>query len=128
MTILGRIFGSDSVVEKAAEGIYHGVDKAIYTDEEKATGFLALLKAYEPFKLAQRVLAFMLIGAYLFTWLVVVLLFTSAGILDTTSLHTAATNLAAQNNETLGLAVSLVVTFYYGGGALEGVVSRFKNK
>jgi len=52
MGLLGKIFGSDDAISKAADGIYNGVDKAFYTDEEKAEGFLSLLKAYEPFKLA----------------------------------------------------------------------------
>lgn len=128
MGLLGRIFGSDSVIEKAADGIYNGVDKAFYTDEEKATGFITLLKSYEPFKLAQRVIAFMLIGAFLITWLLAVILFAAAGIMDSTVLHGAATNLGALNNETLGLPVTIVVGFYFGGGAIEGVVNRFNKK
>lgn len=128
MSIWGRIFGTKSVIDNAAKGIYNGVDKAIYTKEEKAAGFLALLKAYEPFKLAQRILAFMVVGAYVATWLLVVLLFVIAGALNDEQLFKAAMDLGSLNNDTLGIPVTLVLGFYFGGGALEGVVDRFKPK
>jgi hypothetical protein len=56
MSIWTSLFSSPSVIKKAADGIYNGVDAAIYTDQEKASGFMGMLKGYEPFKIAQRLL------------------------------------------------------------------------
>lgn len=58
MSWLGKVFGGDSVVSKGI-GL---IDSAFYTDEEKAEEKRQLLKAYEPFKLAQRYIAFALIA------------------------------------------------------------------
>jgi len=40
----------------------------------------------------------------------------------------AARTLGELNNNTLGTPAALVLGFYFGGGALEGVVGRFKSK
>lgn len=69
MSIWGTLFGSKNVIKQAANGIYNGVDKAFYTKEEKAQGFLELLKAYEPFKIAQRLLALVISIPYVVVWL-----------------------------------------------------------
>ena len=54
MSLLTRIFGKDKIVESAI----NAVDSVVLTDEERTEYFLKMLKAYEPFKLIQRVLAF----------------------------------------------------------------------
>ena len=54
MSFFGRLFGSQSAIEKGIESIINTGDALIFTNEEKATHKLALLKAYEPFKLVQR--------------------------------------------------------------------------
>jgi len=131
MSFWGRIFGSQSVIKQAADGIYNGVDKAIYTDQEKAQGFLDLLKAYEPFKLAQRLLALVVSIPYVLVWLLSAGMLVVAGFVDPAygkQLEEAARTLGELNNDTLGMPVALVLGFYFGGGAVEGVVDRFKNR
>ena len=71
MNILGKLFGSDKVIDAGISGI----DKAFYTAEEKAEDRLkaapwkiALLKAYEPFKIAQRILAIVFSVPYVSAW------------------------------------------------------------
>ena len=68
MTIFERLFGSDKVIGKAVDGIYNGVDKIAYTEEERADNFRKLLKLYEPFKIAQRFLALTLTIPYAIAW------------------------------------------------------------
>jgi hypothetical protein len=58
------LFNGNSTAEKATDAIISTGDKLFYTDEEKADDrrkqrefFPTLLKAYTPFKIAQRVLA-----------------------------------------------------------------------
>ncbi len=60
---ISNIFTPDTV-NKTVDGIYNGVDKLFYTDEEKAEATqkqidtkLKLLPLFEPFKIAQRIIA-----------------------------------------------------------------------
>jgi len=131
MSLWGTLFGSQSVIDNAAKGIYNGVDKAIYTSEEKALGFLDLLKAYEPFKLAQRLLALTVAIPYVTVWILSALMLAVSAFVEPgygKQIEEAARTLGELNNDTLGLPVALVLGFYFGGGAVEGVVSRFKGK
>jgi len=73
MNIIGKLFGSQKVIDAGISGI----DKAFYTAEEKAEDRLkaapwkiALLKAYEPFKVAQRLLALIFSVPYVSAWCV----------------------------------------------------------
>ena len=68
MSIWASLFSSPSVIKKAADGIYNGVDAAIYTDQEKAAGFMGMLKGYEPFKIAQRLLMLVVTIPYVLIW------------------------------------------------------------
>ena len=129
MGILGSIFGTESAVNKTVDGIYNGVDKAVFTKEEKASHFLLLLKAYEPFKLAQRLLAITVVPIYILVWLCsVTLLMIGVFADDPINLLKASEELGNRNNETLGLPVSLILGFYFGGGAVEGIISKFWEK
>lgn len=130
MSFWGRLFGSENVIKRAADGIYNGVDKAIYTDQEKASGFLNLLKAYEPFKIAQRLLALVVSIPYVLVWLMSAAMLVAAGFVDPAygkQIEEAARVLGELNNDTLGTPVALVLGFYFGGGAVEGVVNRLKS-
>lgn len=130
MSVFGRIFGTDTIIEKAVQTI----GKSILGTDEKVADLIQLNKSYEPFKLAQRVLAFALVGVYSFIWLLASVMFCISGFMDASTLVTAPSNHLAEsakvmgqlNNETLGMPVALIVTFYFGGGALEGVVRRLK--
>ena len=131
MGLWATLFGSENVIKKAADGIYNGVDKAIYTSEEKAAGFINLLKHYEPFKLAQRLLALVVTIPYVVVWLLCSLMLVSVIFVEPATaklIEEAARTLGELNNDTLGVPVALILAFYFGGGALEGVVTRFRNK
>lgn len=131
MSLWGTLFGSENVIKRAADGIYNGVDKAIYTDQEKASGFLNLLKAYEPFKIAQRLLALVISIPYVVVWLMSAAMLVAAGFVDPAygkQIEEAARVLGELNNDTLGMPVALVLGFYFGGGAVEGVVDRLKGR
>jgi len=64
MGIFSNLFSSDSMIEKSTDAIINAGDKLVFTSEEKADMNIKLrelhietLKAYSPFKIAQRVLA-----------------------------------------------------------------------
>lgn len=115
MGILAKIFGSDTVINSGVKMI----DNAFFTKEEKAGHFVHLLRAYAPFKIAQRFMA-IIVGVPF------VLLHILAGVLIACSIESGAV-LAEWNNATLGQPFSIILLFYFGGGMLEGFVNA-KNK
>lgn len=138
LDIFAKIFGKDEVVKSGLNMI----DNAFYTKQEQAddglkrVGFhMAFLKLYEPFKLAQRFLAlifgipfvsvFILIAI---NWLVAIwlsLFFLTGEQYD--FLVAQFKEIAMMNVETLGFPVALIMGFYFGGGAIEGVVAKYAN-
>ena len=135
MGILGKLFGSEKVIDAGIAGI----DKAFYTKEEKAqdhlkqTGYkLEFLKQYEAFKVAQRFVAIILAAPFvvlhsliIVLWLLVLIMSMRFGgeYYDFASqqLHL----IADMNNKTLGEPIAWVVIFYFAGGAGEGIVKKF---
>jgi hypothetical protein len=121
-------FGAIFSPKKLVDGLGKGFDKLVDGQGDKADRFGSLLESYEPFKLAQRVLAFMFSFAYLFVFvstaivhLIVIIknIFWKAG-LDTEPLY----ELYNWNNETLGYPVLIILTFYFSGGVINGALKR----
>jgi len=54
MSLFGRMFGSQNIMEKSLDTLTKTGDAMFFTDEEKSQYKINLLKAYEPFKLVQR--------------------------------------------------------------------------
>lgn len=116
MSIWGKIFGTQKVID----GVMKGADKLVYTDQEKKETFERLLTLYEPFKLAQRLLAviysvpFVLIHFVCFIGeMINIALGNDYGIFKP---------VMEINNETLGLPCLTILGFYFAGGCFEGVV------
>ena len=115
MGILGKLFGSEKVVGGIVDGIYNGVDKLAYTPEEKADNFKVMLKLYEPFKVAQRLLALTFSIPYMLAWIV-------------TFMVSFSHNVDAQYemlNGDIGSVVMLIIAFYFAGGVADTLI---KNK
>lgn len=107
MNIFSRIFGSESVIEAGRDAI----DAVFYTDEEKADQHAKFLKLYEPFKLAQRVIAFMIVAPYMLIWLLVAL---SSFFFEKKNLAFPLEVLSGD----IGTAVLIIIGFYFAGGTL----------
>jgi hypothetical protein len=65
------LFSSKKIVDTAADGIYNGIDKLVYTKEEKAEAtqkgldlYLQFVKATKPAAKARRVIAFVITGMW----------------------------------------------------------------
>lgn len=125
--ILGRIFGSDKVIDKAGTL----VDEMFYTDEEeakdrhkamnaKARQRIELMRAYAPFKLAQRFIAFGFVFVFLFIMLNGVL-GSLYGFIDLASVEQAR---KFADSMWLGEIVIMIVSFYFGGGLAESIKGR----
>ena len=129
MSILGKLFGKDDVIKKATEGVYNGIDAAWFTNEEKADHFKGLLKLYEPFKIAQRLLACIICIPYAVIWLLCAILYIASVFFEPCMadcksgqiLHVAQ-ELATFNHQNLSMQAGIILAFYFGGGAVEGVV------
>ena len=120
MAILGKILGSGDVISKGMELID---DMHTSTEEEIAAKNKAktdLLGAYAPFKVAQRYLALMFGGTYLSVF-VIVMGMTLMGQGDINGVKTI------MGDFYIGEIMFAIVAFYFGGGALEGVMEK-RNK
>jgi len=122
MNIVGKLLGSDKVIDKAAQGI----DKVFFTNEEKAESWLNVLKAYEPFKLAQRIIAFAVTGVYL--WFIIIAGFMLMLSYWYAPMRELSAELASIINNNLELPFALIIGFYFAGGMGEGLISKYKNQ
>jgi len=112
MNLLKKLFGSSDLVKAGIEGL----DAVFFTYEEKAKFRLELMRAYEPFKLAQRLLALTFCIPYALGWLAV---FIASFWLNTEQ------QIALLSGD-MALAVGIILSFYFGGGFIEGVLGKAK--
>ncbi len=117
--LLAKIFGAGDVIEQGVRLI----DSLHTSDEERIqAGSKAktdLLTAYAPFKLAQRVLAFMFAGVFIFSFFLVLVL-TLIGKGNTKDV------MEVLNMFYIGEIMLSIIIFYFGGGFLEGGIGKFK--
>ena len=110
MNLMGKLLGSEDIINAAISA----GDKMFHTPEEKAEHYLLVMKAYEPFKLAQRYLALIFCVPYAVSWML-------------TFIASFVTDITAQSDllsGTIGHIVLAIVAFYFCGG----VVSSLKGK
>jgi hypothetical protein len=125
MGMFSKLFGSDKIIDAGIDGI----DAMIFTDEEQSKAKMAFLKLYEPFKLAQRYLAMTFCPAYMFMWMVTCLLEVANIFIVTFTSKSLNTDVMYKLlSGDISVMVIIILSFYFGGGALEGIVNRFKKK
>ena len=128
MGIVSKIFGSEKIIE----GGLNGLDKIILTDEEKIDAKLSFLKLYEPFKLAQRLLAWLFSSVFLGVYLLAVTIWMMGAFTENLDragfLMAIALELAEWNTNTLGTAISLIIGFYFASGFVEGSIVKYNKK
>ena len=118
--ILAKIFNP----KKLGDSIISGVDKAILTNEEKIDYMQKMLTLYEPYKLAQRILAILFSSVFLLIHLLTAIAHFVYVLRDLNTEKVI--SLYGYNNDSLGMIVLMVVSFYFAGGVLEGTVKRLK--
>jgi hypothetical protein len=122
-----KLFGSTQVIDA---GIAAG-DALFFTNEEKAEWKLRLLKAYEPFKIAQRWLALLMTTPFMLLHIVAGLQLAIVGWLEPVlgkRVDEAARVLIEMNNDALAYPVGVILTFYFGCGAAEGIIRQIQEK
>lgn len=121
-SVLAKIFGSGDVIKSGIDlidNLHTSTEEEIQAKTKAKTD---LLSAYAPFKLAQRVIAFSFTFVYLMCFSLV-LGFTLAEM-------TSDADKVKQVLEDfqIGYAMLIILTFYFGGGAFEGILSAKKPK
>ncbi len=115
MSFFSGLFSSEKLVDNVSSGL----DKVFYTEQEKASGFALLLKLYEPFKIGQRILAIIFCVPYMFMF-TVTWGFSIAGRDVSHSIGLISGDITT--------AVGLILAFYFGGGAIEGIIKSRAQK
>lgn len=119
--ILGKIFGSGEVIKAGLDLI----DDIHVSDEEllaaKAKARVDTLNAYAPFKIAQRVLAFMFAGTFLGCFALVLGL-TMVGIGNPDDVR------AVMGEFYIAEIMLTIVGFYFCGGLIEGGITAARKK
>ena len=107
---------------KLGDSIISGIDKSFLTKEESVDYLKQMLVLYEPYKIAQRVLAILFSSAFLFVHLLTAV---AHFIYVLRNLETKTIiELYSFNNDSLGTIVLVIITFYFAGGVVEGTVKR----
>ena len=112
--LFAKIFGTKKVIESGISAI----DKGIFTREEKADYLIKFLNAYEPFRLAQRIIAILFVSVYLFTFVILLCMYIYAYVSSNIQFSESLGNLLRLTNDYLGLPVALIVGFYFAGGTI----------
>lgn len=124
MSIFGNLFGSEKGISKLTDGVYNGLDKSFLTKEERLDAFKEFLKLYEPYKLAQRYLMLIVCVPFVFI--------NSLAVIVDMVLHLMSSELSGLSkviesyNDALGIPFLVIVSFYFAGGAVEGIINRAK--
>ncbi len=119
-SVLSKIFGTGDVISKGMDLI----DSMHTSDEEEiaanAKAKVDLMKAYAPFKVAQRYLAVMFtINFILAFWATVGLWYFDKDMKGFVDIMSAFN---------IGWIMLTIVGFYFGGGAIEGIRGKFNKK
>lgn len=113
---IAGLFSNKNVIDN----VMSGMDKAWFTNEERAEMQLKFLKAYEPYRLAQRLIALMVTGVWLFSYLAV-------GVLYATGLEVAE-KLMGYVNENMSYPVLMIFGWYFGGAVIQKFAKKDKPK
>lgn len=113
MSLIDRLLGNSKVIDAGVDGI----DAIFHTDEEKAKEKMTFLKLYEPYKIAQRLLMLIVCIPYVTCWV---------GAYIATSYNFDNEPLLKMLDGDMGTGFILIVAFYFGGGAVSGIMDRFK--
>ena len=116
------LFGNTDIVRDGMSAI----GKMVFTKEEKADYLIRFLNAYEPFKVAQRILAIMFSSVFLSVFVLAVIIHVMGIFAEDLGrsgiLIASAHDLVKFNIDSLGLTTSMIVGFYFGGGMIEGAI------
>lgn len=119
--LLGKIFGSPKVIQSGIDLIDSFHTSTEEEIEVKTKSKVALLEAYAPFKLAQRVIAFSFTFVYLGCFGLVLGFTLMDQAADADKIKQVLEDFQ------IGFAMLTILAFYFGGGAAEGLMAQRRN-
>lgn len=122
LSVLGKIFGSEKVIQSGInliDSFHTSTEEAI---DAKTRAKVSILEAYAPFKLAQRVIAFAFTFIYLSCFALVL------GFTLTDQMADADKVKAVLEDFQIGYAMLIILAFYFGGGAAEGILASRRGR
>jgi len=120
ITAVGSILGNGKVLEKGMELIDDAYTSEEEDRESRTKAKIDLMKAYAPFKVAQRYLALMFSFTFLFTF------FLTLGLVLTGHAQNIEEVKSLLSEFYIGEIMLSIVIFYFGGGLTESVGRSFK--
>lgn len=123
---LGKVLGKVFNPEKLGDSLISGIDKAILTKEEKMDYMKEMLVLYQPYKLAQRIIAIMFTGIFLLIHFMTAMAHFYLVLVDEPVINVL--ELYGWNNKLLGYPVLTIIGFYFAGGVAEGIATKIKAK
>ena len=119
--ILGKIMGSGDVIKQGIDlidSLHTSTEEEIAAKSKAKTD---LLQAYAPFKIAQRMLAFMFGFTYVACFAIVLgMTLSGKGNPDDVT--------KVMDQFSINYAMLLILGFYFGGGAVEGLMEKRQKK
>jgi|TARA_A200000159_G_scaffold149526_1_gene158121 quinol-cytochrome oxidoreductase complex cytochrome b subunit len=115
--ILSKILGSGDVISKSLDLIDNMHTSSEEEIQAKAKAKTDVLAAYAPFKIAQRMLAFMFGFTYVICFAIVLgMTLSGSGNPDDVT--------KVMDQFSINYAMLLILGFYFGGGAVEGFMEK----
>tara|TARA_R110002020_G_C16210881_1_gene766988 strand:+ start:629 stop:1036 length:408 start_codon:yes stop_codon:yes gene_type:complete len=124
---IGKVLGKVFNPEKLGDSLISGIDKAILTKEEKMDYMKEMLVLYQPYKLAQRILAIMFTGIFLLIHFMTAMAHFYLVVTNDENVSRVI-ELYDWNNKLLGYPVLTIIGFYFAGGVFEGIATKVKAK
>lgn len=139
MSFWGRLFGTDKALEAVVDGVSNGLDKLVYTDEEKAQDaaqdrsqarkmIVEWMTATQGQNLARRLIALSVTGTWLGQYLIAQALSLAAIFIDKSDKIESAAALMRAGAAEMDGAVMLILGFYFAAPYMGKIVNFATNK
>jgi hypothetical protein len=144
MGFFGKLFGSEKALSGIVDGVTNGLDKLVYTDEEKADSAAAdrsearkmvvgWMQATQGQNLSRRLIALSITGVWLGMYLISVLCAMIAVFVNNSGTVTAAKllevgTIAKNSSMDMNPAVMLILAFYFAAPHMSGIAKAVTEK
>lgn len=136
---LGKVLGTDKALSKTVGMLGEGLDALVYTDEERAGDaakqrtegrqtFIEWVKASQGQNLSRRIIALMVVVAWLSQYLTATVLRVIAVWADATDKYMQSGQVIADSAEGMIGAVMLIISFYFAAPYMDKIVVAAMSK
>ena len=140
LAVIGKIFGSDKALSAVIDGVSNGLDKLVYTKEEKADDaakdrasaramVITWMDSTKGQNIARRLIALAIVSVWLFQYLACMALSIAAIWISPAAPLISSAHVIGTFAERMNGAVMLILGFYfaapYMGGLVKGAMDKF---